>query len=406
MIYIFIFILLVLLSYFYDYKRIERGKLVWLFVITLIFIMLGGLHYRLGLDNPAYERFYRSLHHITKLTYSDIEESRFAPGFVVFAALTKLVSPDLILLNFIQSTFVCTVVTWFFNKNTRNPFFALTLFFAFMFTLLIFEQIREAISVGFFLLAWPSFVKRKWWLWYLWSFCAIGFHTSATMMFVLPLIVLPGVKQIFIYGKRTLFLCLGVFVLGFVIQAAFIRYIEMISVTDTLQETVSRYEGTSFVKGNLNLMGMMTQIFKNILYPFLALFCVCSFKRNNAISPNLKNVEHFVILSLYVSLFSISVPIISRFNNYFFFFSILIMSDWVFSYIRLQNKKIRIRFVTWALLFLPLFTVQIYTSYMGNINKSGSFKAYLPYYPYTSYLDYKKDENREKLYKVMRRRGL
>ena len=403
MVYFFIIFLLSFLVYYYDYKNNKQGRLFWLVFITIIFIIIGGLHYRVGFDSITYERYFKELPPISQLRYKDIETSRFAPGFIIFQSFTKQFSKDLLLFNFLQSIFVCSVVTLFFNRNTKRPFFALLMFFFFLYTLLIFEQVREAIAVSFFLLAWPYFIKKNWIIWYALSICAMLFHTSAIFMLILPLILLPGINQLFVFGKRTLFLCAFVLILSFYLQYTFSKYIELLSFTKLTEDLASKYQNTHYVKGTLNIIGILSQIIKNVLLTYLALYFVNKGMKNQFQNNVLLRLNSFVIISIFISLISIGVPIISRFNNYFFFFSILIISDWVFDYIILNNKKIKFKFSYWLILLIPFFSLQFYNTYYNSINKTGTYKTYMAYYPYTSYIDKEKDLNKEKVLQYSRR---
>ena len=395
MIYICIFLLLIYLIYRYDYKHNERGRLFWLVVVTLIFIVLGGLHYRVGFDSIQYERFYDHLKPLNRISFKDIESSRYAPGFILLASFTKLLDPEPVLLYFLESSFVCGVVLWFFKKNTSHPFFALLMFFCYIFTIFIFEEIREAIAVGFFLLAWPAFKSNNWVRWYALSFCALAFHTSATVMFVVPLILLPGFRQLFIFGKRTIIICLFMCILAFVIKAKFGEVFRVLAVTQALSDLTSKYDNTVYVNNTLNILGILAFFIRQILYPLLALISLNSFKNSYIKNTEFRKLEMLVMASIYVTILNIGVPILGRLNNYFFFFSIIIISDWVFTYICLYSKKVRLRFVYWVILLLPMFTMQIYSYYWAKVNKAGTNKAYMVYYPYTSYLS--KDKNPERM---------
>lgn len=401
-IYFLLFLTLIILSYFYDYKEQERGRRVWLYITIIFLILLGTLHYRVGFDSVAYERFYNNLTPLNYIKLKEIESYRYAPGFVVLASLTKIVSPDLILLNLIQSSFICGIVAWFIIKNTKKIFFALLMFYVFLFTLLVFEQIREAISVGFFLLAWPAFKKRNWIIWYLLSFCALLFHTSAYIMLGLPLILLPGIKQFFLFGKRTFLFSIIILSLAFFLRITFSKYIELLAVTDSMEELTAKYADTTYVKGNLNIVGLIAMIIKTVLYPFLAL--IYFYKIRYTRHSHLQDLEMFTLISIYISLLSLGVPIIGRLNNYFLIFAIIIISDWIFNYIPLKGKKIRLGFSTWAIILLPLFAIQIYTAYFPNLNKSGTYKNYMAYYPFTTYLDKQKDATKEKVLNYARRK--
>lgn len=394
MIYLGILILLVYLIYRYDYRRYTEGKLFWMIVVTLIFIVLGGLHYRVGFDSLGYERYFRDLKPLNLLTYKYIESQHFAPGFVILSSFTKLFSEEPVLLYFIQSGFICIVATWFFFKNTQRIFFALLMFYFFLFTLLLFEQIREAMAVGFFLLAWPAFRSNKWWLYYIFSFCAILFHTSASFMFILPIILLPGINQLFIFGRRTWVFCAIVLGAALVLRVTFSQYIHFMAITQSMEELTSKYEDTDYVKGNLNFFGMFAVFVRDIFYPVLALIYFNRVKRWKEGSRDFRRMEMMVMMSIYISLMTIGVPIITRFNNYFFFFPIVLISDWVFQYLVMKKRKVRLSFAYWVLLLLPMFGMQVYSRYANKINKSGTYKTYMAYYPYTSYLDKEKNQQR------------
>lgn len=399
MIYIFIILLLCFLIYFYDYRRKESGRWFWLFFITLIFIVLGGLHYRVGFDSLQYERFYEQLPPLNSLNYRYIESSRYAPGFVILASFTKLFDPEPVLLYFIESSFVCIVVTWFFIRNTRNPFFALLMFFSYMFTIFIFEEIREAISVGFFLLAWPAFKNNNWIKWYALSLCALAFHTSATIMLVLPIILLPGIRQLFIFGKRTILVFILVFAFSYILKVKFGEIFEVLSVTQSLKDLTAKYDNTKYVTNSLNFFGILGFIIRQIIYPVLSLIFLNVIKKSYTGDKVFLKKEMLVLASIYVTILNIGVPIMGRLNNYFFFFPILFISDWMFTYITVKHKKFRLRFIYWVILILPMFAMQIYSYYWSGANKSGTFKIYMAYYPYTSYID---KENITKRMEVIR----
>lgn len=394
MVYISIFILLTCLIYHYDYKHNDRGRLFWLVTVTLLFVVLGGLHYRVGFDSLQYERFYDQLKPLNSISAKEIDSSRFATGFILLASFTKMIDPEPVLLYFIESGFVCGVVTWFFKRNTNHPFFALLMFFCYMFTIFIFEEIREAIAVGFFLLAWPAFKSNNWLKWYLLSFCALAFHTSATIMFVVPLILLPGIKQLFFFGKRTIIIAAFMIVLSLIIKAKFGDIFKVLAVTQALSDLTTKYDNTVYVNNTLNVFGILAFFIRQIIYPVLALISLNSFKNSFKGKRGFKKLEMLVMASIYITILNIGVPILGRLNNYFFFFSIIIVSDWVFSYIKFHNKKVRLQFAYWVILLLPMFGMQFYSYYWAKANKSGTNKAYMAYYPYTSYLNKEKNPER------------
>ena len=57
-IYIIIFFYLVVLAYVYDYRKNSIGKIYFIYLTLLIFILFSGLRYRVGIDTSRYEIFF------------------------------------------------------------------------------------------------------------------------------------------------------------------------------------------------------------------------------------------------------------------------------------------------------------------------------------------------------------
>lgn len=404
MIYLVIVLLLIFFAYRYDYCGVKDGRNFCIGLMFVIFVLLAGLRYRIGGDTINYIYYYNQIHPINYLRMSDFTDSRFAPGYLIVTSICKFFTTSFVLVQMVNAIFVNCVLFWFLRRNCQHIFFALLIFFFFLYPLVLFEQIREAFAVGFFLLAWPAFCQRKWWLWYIFALVAISFHVSAFMMFLIPLFTLPGIKQIFIFGRRTWFICIAVWALGVAIQAVFFRYIEMLMFTESMMERAQTYSQSDLGGSVFNINGILSQLIKFIAYPVVAMYFLQreeKFKRGYY--PNeFKNVEFMSLMSVYISLFTISVAILDRYNNYFFLFSIILMSDWAFSKIKNGRKNIRIRFAFWIFIFLPLFSFQFYGAYLGKINKSGSLRAYVRYYPYNTYIEEGVDPKREEAYRSMR----
>ena len=136
---------------------------------------------------------------------------------------------------------------------------------------------RESLAVSFFLLAWPAFRDEKWIKWYILSCCAVMFHVSAGMMFVLPIFKLPVIRNLFVFGRRTWIIGLGVLVLGVFIQSVFFKYIQL------LQFLMQLLIGQQFIR-LIDCLGVYWQygggagiifnFLRYLVYPGLALICL------------------------------------------------------------------------------------------------------------------------------------
>ena len=77
MIYLIILLGLFFLTYVYDYRQFSRGRIVWLVVVLIVFILLGGLRYRIGTDTVNYIFDYRLVPPLDKLTSSYFSTTRY-----------------------------------------------------------------------------------------------------------------------------------------------------------------------------------------------------------------------------------------------------------------------------------------------------------------------------------------
>lgn len=406
MVYFVIIIFLLWLTYLYDYKKTRRGYQLSFIITLLIFICLAGFRYKVGGDTTMYMKFFDQLHPLNSLTTAEFVRSRFSPGFVLLASGIKSLTKDYTFFQLFHSIVVNCVIFLFIRKNCTHVFFALLIFFNFLYFYLLFEQVRESFAVVIFLLAWPAFKKGIWWQWYIAAFFAFMFHISAFMMFFLPLICLPVIRNIFIFGKRTFYICGIAFVVAFILRATFFRYIEMIAVTEAMLDRAQAY-GEFEREGILNIGHIVTSVIQFIAYPLLALYFLnkqwqkgkYDFQDNNTMVKE----GMMVLTSIYISIFSIFIGILVRYNNYFYLFAILLMSDWIFTRLYLLRKFVKVGYLYWIFLFVPMFTVNFLNVYMAKVNRTGTLKTYMMYYPYSSILDQTNDENREKTVTYIRK---
>ena len=410
MIYLIILLGLFFLTYVYDYRQFSRGRIVWLVVVLIVFILLGGLRYRIGTDTVNYIFDYRLVPPLDKLTSSYFSTTRYAVGYVVMTSFFKMFTNDFTAVQLFHAFVVNSVVGWFFYKNSRHVFFSLLLFFVLIYSLLVFQQMRESLAVSFFLLAWPAFRDEKWIKWYILSCCAVMFHVSAGMMFVLPIFKLPVIRNLFVFGRRTWIIGLGVLVLGVFIQSVFFKYIQLFAVSDAIADRAAVYS-VNRLSGSLLAVwggaGIIFNFLRYLVYPGLALICLIRTQqmKGDKLDENSKKMEFMALMSMYVALFTVGVAIWARYNNYFFFFSIIFISNWVYSNIYMFGKWIRIRAVYWWMFFVPLLGLHFYVSYWGSVNKSGTLKSYMSYYPYSSWFDKTRDKDRENCYSYQKTLG-
>lgn len=408
MIYLLPILLLLIGIYRYDYRKSLRGKFFFYCFICIILICIAGFRYKLGFDTIQYMKFYDRLSNLSDLKLSILEKERYAPGFIFIASLCKSISKEFLLLQLVTSLIINATVFYFFWNNTKNVFFGILLYYIFMYINLNMEVVREALAACVFLLSWPFFRDGKWLIYFCLALCALLFHISSVFMFLLPLICLPGIRTLFIYGNRTWIIGCVLLILGLTLSYLFIDYIKLIAITETVIDRVNTYADTKFMgKRTMELTGVLRILIRFVLYPSIAMYFVNKKLNLTKLEQNtLRKEEMLTVLSIYISLLSAGIFILARYNNYLFFFPLLIMSDWVFSYFKLAGKKIRLQFLTWIIIFLPLFIFNIYYVYNLPLNREGKYKTYMAYYPYSNYISQEKNEKREQAIRINNSRKL
>ena len=398
MLYILILIVIIYFTYHFDYLGNIRYRDFCYYSLLTVFVLLAGLRYRIGVDSIRYEEVFKYVSNLYEITeYEIIEnEERLDPLYALMSSLAKTISNDFWVLQLIQSLLVNTILFRFVRKNTKNLFFAILLYYIVLYANYMCEVMREACAVSMFLLAWEYFKSNKWIRFYLFSLLAFFFHTSAIVLFVLPIFNFLKIDKLLdINTKTTIFVLLGIVICGFIIQSNFYEYIQIYSINDSLSEKISRYKRKETLSGAIfNWKGIISVAIRYVLYPIWA---VITLKYSKKISPKLATM---VSWSLFYSMLMIPIAIFYRFNNYFLPFTIIAISEFAFldRILSISGKLVIIKgYVTWILIFFPLLFVHSY-EYFSEVDKTG-LKDYMRYYPYYSVISPEEDDNRERLFR-------
>lgn len=400
MIYLLIFIMLLVLCYRYDYVGHKRNKMFWTIVSFIALVLVAGLRYRIGVDSIRYESFYTYVPKIWEITPIFLEKTRWEPSFVLLMSVCKVISPDFTVFQLVHAVIINTAVFIFFYRNTRHFFFALAAYALLNYIPLNTEVLREALAVAIFLFAWEPFKRGNYLLYTLLILLAMTFHLGSTLMLFMPLMMLPGIRELFKFGKRTFFFCFGLLGIGFLVNLMFFDFIKLIAFSADVTDRATIYESNELGGNMLNFMGAIGFSIRYILYPLVAIYFIWKNKDSwdKTQTKTMNKIRMFTFMSIYVCILTIPIAIFHRFNSYFLFFSILMVSDWVFTVLKTKKRNLRLSFFSWFLIFVPLVTFQV-RAQMGNENESGTLKGYMRYIPYYNRLDPQEDRDREALFR-------
>ncbi len=401
MIYFIIIFTIFILIFRYDYCRKQGGRTFWYIALFVALVVVAGLRYRIGTDSVRYETYYKSMPVLWELSMKYFEKTRFEPGFVILMSACRSVTQDFILFQFVHAIIINSAVFLLFWRNSRNPFTGI-LFYCFMsYMALNTEVLREALAVAVFLFSWPFFKRNNFLVYYALILLAISFHLGASVCLLCPLFVLPGLGYFFKLGKRTIFICAAILIVGFAINKLFFNYVKLFTFSATLMDRATAYAQDELGDSTYNIMGVLGSVVKRILYPVLAIYFLRKDRLSRNQKNNLKHLEALALFSIYIALMTIVINIFHRFNSYFLIFTALLISKWIFTPLRVKGKRYVLSFKYWCLILLPFFIFTVKDEF-GSVGVSGRLKTYMTYYPYSSRLTMEEDRNREALFRFYR----
>ena len=371
-------------------------------VICVFLILIVGLRYRIGGDSIDYENEFNRIPTLVHLGSFRFESIRWAPGFTLFMIISKSLYPDFTMFQLLHATIVNSIIFWFILHNTRNKFIAICIYYISMYLYFNVEVLRESLAVCMFLLAWPFFRKGQWLFYYLMVIGATFFHVSALFTFLLPCLAIPGVRNLFRLGYKTIFILIILFGISLYIGERFFSMIKLLSMNETINERADVYgKSTTFGFMVLNVMGMLEAMLKDILIPVLALWFFRLTMKNKEGTDEYKafrKMEILIMANIYISTVALSIIMVSRFSNYLNLFVYVMIASCFFQKVELKKKKRKVRLSSlyWSFIFLVVTSVYM-KGYFGNTYGSSTNKRYMLYYPYYSVLDPQEDPRREEI---------
>lgn len=384
-IYIIIVIFVTASSLFTDGKKSSHSFSVAYLLTYLAVVCLLGFSRDLGGDKMAYIEDYKYCasffdnFQTIKIYYELQSLQRYAPLWILFNILCKTISPHSInLLLFIHAIFVNGVIFWFFKKYSTYKFRCLLLYFIANFFILNCETLRETISIALFLLAYPSFIKRKWFKYYLFTASAIGFHYSAIIIAILP--VIPTVK---IKHSTMLLMFMIACVAYYTINGFLISVSDIMSGSDGAMKSYSTYFSAG---GNLNAFIFFQFIY--VIFPYIVY----------ALSKHTVARQKILIFNPMINRYFIVAPIIAAcisFNRLFSYFSIF--SIVIFINIVTHMKKDEIKHILSIIIgciLVIFFSNQYFRPYGYNLYRYDLFC------PYTSVFDNIPTKHRETIHNI------
>ena len=379
MIYIFITLLLLLLSFYYDIGGKEKGRDQWYFMIMVVLILLAGLRYRLGIDTPNYiEHFYHDIPTVDQLTLADFSIGN-KPLWTLINSIVLSLGGRYFIVQIIEAAFVNILVFKYVKRHSRYIFTCIFFYFLCMYLSLSFVVMKAAMSIVICLFANDFASQKQWSKAYVLYFLAALFHPQTIVIMLTPLFMFLRLD------KKSAALFIFLFFLGFGIQKLLGDYLALFDIADDAiaakAENVANSDRYSSQTGNTNFL--IVKIFPFLLY---SLFTLLYLKRYRSSSALLK-FEPYIIMYLGCLILEINVYICYRFAMYYIIYFLFYISD-AFVEIAIQGQKklsVPLAVTRSFMIILPfVFLIEF-----------GFYKRWWVYNPYSSVIERRIDKTRE-----------
>lgn len=376
MIYLFVLLLVLFPVFHYEKNGITNNKYYWLLCVLLILFM--GLRYRVGGDCLRYEVYFDASPDLNEFLRGDFILLPYQPLWYLFIAISKNLSDDFFVFQFVQCAVINIVVFYYAYKHSCHKFTFVALFYCFEYLYFSTEIMRESLAIVVFLLSIDFLSKKAYLKYFALAIIAYLFHTSAIILFAMPLcykilVSDSNYKRILtslaiIFAVQLLSTNIGVFI-G---SSNFIG-----------NEIVNEKINASIEYGGLNIFGLISRLF----FSFAA---IVSFVILNKSSHN--SDINKVLLTVY--LITILIPFIyvplGRFQNYFVIPFLVIFSDLLYDFEANYSLRRTVKLGLYVMIISEIISMNTYIkhSYI-------SYQRYKMYFPYSSVLTKESNAERE-----------
>lgn len=380
MIYIILFVIFFLLSIIYDYYGVKKNKIYAYWLSVFILIIVAGFRYRVGLDSIRLEEWYRSCPNIFELSTDLIfADRRFQPLWIILCSLLKTITPDYVLLQFVQSALVNILIFNFIKKKTAYIFSAVLIYFFLAYLLFNFEIMRESLAVAISLYAVLNLEKKKWAKFLILSLVAFQIHVSAFIILIFPLIYNVKITKYHILFSLIIVLFINIY------YAEYIDFLFILlsSNSDNFSKNIVEYSYAGELGHTVKYY--ISIYFNGFLLPVYFLYL-----RKYRLKEEFK-YSSFVLIFAVFSLLGNQTVAFLRFSNYQLLFYVILVAE-IYQY---ALKKISYPILT-GLFFSLLISFSFIYSMFKLLPNLPNIYAYSRYYPYNSIIFKEKDLDREK----------
>lgn len=378
MIYLVVLVLLILLAFRYDINGRTKGRDEWYLVMLVIFILIAGLRWRLGIDTPNYlDSFYHEYPVLEDFTFEDYPTKSF---YVLINSFVKSLGGRFYMVQLIQAAFVNILIFTYIKRHSVNIFTCIFFYFLMGFIGYTMEIMAGSMSIVLCLFGNDFVLDKKWFKGYLLYILAFFFHAQTVVLFFLPTFFFLR------FNKKGVLVMIGAFIAGIFIQSILGDYLELLDMgDDVIVNRAEKYaESDKYGEQGGNLNFFIVYILPRLIYGLLSLFYLKKYVKTS----RLLKLEPFLMLGIMFLLLQMSLQIAYRYVDYYIVYFVLFISDLS---VHLSRKVRLSKGVALIRTFIFLFPFIFLTTYVRILRAKR-------YYPYSSVIERKVDHAREIYY--------
>lgn len=363
--YVFLLVLLVMLSFYYEINQRKIGK--YFVFIFIIFIL--GFSYRMGTDWMSYQDFYENT--VPNINFKEILNYRrnFELGFKLINYLGYKLGLSYEMFMDITLSICIWILLNEMYKRTENYCLSFLFFISNYLLINSLEPvIRQLIAVTIIVAGFKHVEKQNFYKYLIYVILAAQFHSSAYICLVL-------------YFCTKIKLRLWYVIFGIVITYVIIIFLNpLLNILSSIVPGLHRFTSYFYhdYYGLMHQRGIMGNIYAILCLIIFLLIIFSVYEEQNKLKP----VANIAILYVIINYFQYMVLILYRLNQYFIFFMAVIIG-YVGKIKYTGNKTITYKGRTIGYIYISIIYLIIVINLKGHL-----FKTELNRIRYLEYKNY------------------
>lgn len=319
MIYLSILVTLLFLSFYYDIKGKTKNRDFWYRFILLVFILISGLRWRLGVDTPNYlGDYYHVYPTIDNFSFEDYGVFS-SPLFYLLISIIKTFGLRFYVVQIVHATIVNILIFKYFSKHSTYFFTCLFFYAITCYTTYNMEIMRASMGIVVSLFAYDYIIEKKWIKAYILFFIAFLFHPQFIIMFFFPLLFFLRFNKT---GVVFLFIS---FMIGIKLSEYLQEFVSLFGEGETIEDKISTYAESE--RFGSEIKASILYIFFYHIMPLTYLYLSTLLIKISKPNSSILKFEPLLLLGFAMVMVEINFVIAYRFVDCFKIYFVLFYSE-------------------------------------------------------------------------------